>query len=407
MRKSIRPAIAGLACLAASAVPAEDWPGFLGPRHDASVAETIRLDWDKRPPETLWKAQIGKGCASFSIQGDRALSLGNADEKDTLWCLDAATGAVLWKHTYDEPLADKQYTGGPSAQPTIDGDRVYSLSKSGRLACLEIATGKVLWTKHYEADFGGRRSDWGWSASPRVLGDHLLIDPGAEGGSIAMIDKLTGALFWKAGDEKPGYAAPLIFEHGGRRMAAYFQAKGLCVYDLDAKGSLIFKYPWRTNWGVNASNPQYHQGRLFFASGYGQGYGIIDISGAEPQLAHRDRDMELMFQNSVFDGGHVMAVFEDKGEPARLARLDMATGNVLWRHELPGERGSLLRAGRHLVILCETGDLVLGQADEKGFKEIARQKPLSDLCWAPPALANGRLYLRDNLGSAVCLDVRP
>lgn len=396
-----------LASLMSSALPAEDWPHFLGPRHDASVTENIRLEWDKRPPETLWKAQLGRGCVAFSVKGNRALTLGNTDEKDTLWCFDATTGAVLWKHTYAEQLADKQYTGGPSAQPTIDGDRVYSLSKSGQLACLDIATGKVLWTKNYETDFGGRKSDWGWSWAPRILGDQMLIDPGAEGGSIASIDKNSGTLIWKAGDEKPGYAAPLIFQHKGRNMAAFFQAKGLCVYDLDAKGAQVFKYPWRTNWGVNASNPHYHDGRLFFASGYGQGYAILDIGGAEPQLLHRDRDMELQFQNSVFDSGHIMAVFEDKGEPARLARLEIATGKILWRHELPGERGSLLRAGQHLIILCESGDLVFGRADESGFAEISRQKVLGELCWAPPALANGRLYLRDNLGSALCLDVSP
>lgn len=385
----------------------EDWPHFLGPRHDASVEEPIRLDWEKRPPEVLWKAELGIGCVAFSIAGNRALSLGNANDQDTLWCLDAESGKVLWKHAYAEPLADKQYTGGPSAQPTIDGDRVYSLSKEGKLFCLELATGKLLWSKNYVTDFGGRKSDWGWSASPRVLGDMLLIDPGAEDGAIAALDKMTGAVLWKAGDEKPGYAAPAIFRHNGRQMAAFFHAKGLVVYDLDAKGAIVFSYRWRTNWGVNASNPQYHDNRLFLASGYGQGYAILDVSAAEPQLLHRDRDMELMFQNSVFDGNHIMAVFEDKGEPARLARLDIASGKVHWRHDLPGERGSLLRAGTHLIILAETGDLVFGKADDAGFKEVARQKVLAELCWAPPSLSNGRLYLRNNAGAAVCLDVRP
>lgn len=399
--------IIALVCLAASTPRAEDWPNFLGPRHDASVTETIRLDWDKRPPQALWKAQIGRGCVSFSIQGNRVLTLGNANDQDTLWCFDAATGDVLWKYTYAEPLHDKQYTGGPSTQPTIDSDRVYSLSKSGQLSCLDLATGKIRWSKNYETDLGGRKSDWGWAAAPRVLGDLLLIDPGAKDGAIATLDKHTGAVAWKAGDEKPGYAAPLIFQHKGCQMAAFFHAKGLFVYDLDAKGTLVLSYPWRTNWGVNASNPQYHDNRLFFASGYGQGYAILDIGGTEPQLVHRDRDMELQFQNSVFADGRITAVFEDKGEPARLARLEMATGKILWRQELPGDRGSLLRAGQHLLILCETGEIFLGKADDKGFAEIARQKVFSELCWAPPALANGRLYLRDNIGSAACLDVRP
>ena len=99
----------------------------------------------------LWRATAGKGLSSFAVAAGRVYTLGNRDDIDTVFCWDTETGRELWRHSYSCPLDPLSYEGGPSATPAVDGDRVYTLSKSGRAFCLEAGTGKVIWTRTFAA----------------------------------------------------------------------------------------------------------------------------------------------------------------------------------------------------------------------------------------------------------------
>src|SRR5258708_2809485 len=56
--------------LAAGAV-SEDWPSFLGPRHNSTSTETHLLKaWPKTGPTLLWSLVKGTGYASPAIRGD-------------------------------------------------------------------------------------------------------------------------------------------------------------------------------------------------------------------------------------------------------------------------------------------------------------------------------------------------
>ena len=90
---------------------------------------------------------MGTGFSSVSVSDGRLYTMGNREDVDTVYCLDAATGEEIWKFEYEEPLHPKYYAGGTSATPTVDGDRVYTLSKSGDLHCLATQDGRVLWAR--------------------------------------------------------------------------------------------------------------------------------------------------------------------------------------------------------------------------------------------------------------------
>jgi hypothetical protein len=57
--------------------------------------------------------------------------------------------------------------------------------------------------------------------------------------------------------------------------------------------------------------------------------------------------------------------------------------------------GSLLVAGDRLVIVRESGELVLAPASPKAFAPSARAPLLGGVVRAYPALAAGRLYVRN------------
>jgi hypothetical protein len=53
--------------------------------------------------------------------------------------------------------------------------------------------------------------------------------------------------------------------------------------------------------------------------------------------------------------------------------------------------------------LSENGRWGIAFASPEGFRPVAQGKTLAGRCWTAPALANGRLYVRNAQGDAVCL----
>lgn len=385
----------------------QDWPRYLGPDGSGRVEGQIRTDWKSQPPKELWRKDIGRGCTSFAIAAGQVVVMGNKDNRDIVWCFDAATGKELWTHKYDEKLDPKLYDGGPNATPTIDGDRVYTLSRTGKLFCLGMADGKPKWSKRYKEDFGGKAPSWGFSASPVVVGDLLYCLPGSDDGGMFALDKMTGEVKWKSGDEpRPGYAAPVFFKFRGKDVAAAFHGRELVTYELGGRGAPVFKFPWRTSYDVNASNPLYHDGVMFLASGYGMGYAVIDVTKDKPKLLHNNEDLRMIFQNAILLDGDVVGVFGDKNIDAELIRMDLKSGKILWREKMPGTRGSSLMVGGQMVILAETGDIICGTPGKDRWAEHGRIKALSGTCWGPVAFGNGKVFARSNKGQAVCYDVK-
>jgi hypothetical protein len=76
-----------LALGSGDALVAADWPSFRGPNHDGKSAETIT--WPKDGPKQLWKINVGIGHSAVSVVGDRAYTMGNTDDIDTIFSIDA------------------------------------------------------------------------------------------------------------------------------------------------------------------------------------------------------------------------------------------------------------------------------------------------------------------------------
>ncbi|MFC7339434.1 PQQ-binding-like beta-propeller repeat protein [Haloferula chungangensis] len=384
---------------------AQDWPRYLGPDGNARVDGKISTDWASKKPVELWKKQLGAGCTSFAIVDGKAVVMGNDGGKDTVWCLEAKTGDVIWKYEYEEELQPKLYAGGPNATPTIDGDVVYTLSKTGNLFCLSMADGKPVWHKHYQSDFGGTAPSWGYSASPIVRGSVLYCLPCAKDEAVYVLNAKTGEVESKFGGKtKPGYAAPVFFDYQGTPAMAGFYGRELVGYNLKT-GKELFEFTWRTSYDINASNPQYLDGNMFLASGYGMGYAVIDVTKSKAEVLHKEEDTRMIFQNSILIDGDILGVFGDKNIDAELIRMDLKSGKIHWRESMPGTRGSSLMVGDTLVILSEKGDIIVGNPAKSGWKEQGRVTPLSGLCWAPVAYSDGMIFARSNKGEAVCLKV--
>lgn len=376
-----------------------DWPNWGGPARDGRSSETgLNWNWPVEGPPVVWKASLGKGFSCFSVVASRAYCLGNKDNQDTVVALDSKSGKELWKYTYACELDPKAFEGGPLSTPTVDGSRVYTLSKLGHCYCFDATTGAVIWSRKFtppvltKADY---HVWWGFAGSMVISQQRLIVPAGP---AAVCLDKITGDVLWDNGPGHPGYSTPVLFKSGSRDRFALVSGHEIVAADVQT-GKVFWKTPWKTTWDQNASDVLVSDGRMFVSSGHGVGAASFDISGDQPVCTWSNKNMRTYLGNCLMWKGLVYG-FDDR----QLRCLDWVTGEVKWSAPDQG-LGTLIIVDDKLVVLTEKGILRVAKATHEAFQTVAEAKVLEGRCWSTPALADGRLYLRNATGDAVCLDL--
>jgi outer membrane protein assembly factor BamB len=144
--------------LSATILHADDWTHWRGPDSNGiTKTTTVSPNAFAPQPRVVWKAALGWGYASPSIKDGLLYCLGNANGKDTVVCLKADTGAVVWKYSYTCALGSYP---GPKATPTVSGSLVYTMSRDGQMFAFNAATGAVAWKRSLRGDFGESMPDF-------------------------------------------------------------------------------------------------------------------------------------------------------------------------------------------------------------------------------------------------------
>jgi outer membrane protein assembly factor BamB len=123
------------------------------------------------------------------------------------------------------------------------------------------------------------------------------------------------------------------------------------------------------------------------------------MGGNGVSVLWQNRNMRNHFNSCVVLQGFVYGFDESE-----LRCLDLQTGAVKWRDGGPG-KGALIAADGKLIVLGETGELMIAEATPTAFKTVARAHVLGGRCWTAPVLANGRILCRNARGNLICLDV--
>lgn len=380
---------------------AHAWPCWRGPDHNGVSSETgWNRSWPATKPKLLWKVSVGSGFSSFAVSGNRVYTMGNTKDVDTVFCLDAETGKSSWKHAYPCPLTPLSYEGGPSATPAAEGNRLYTLSKSGHVFCLDAATGEVVWSKKLDPaprQEGDYAVDWGYAASPLVLSEKLILSVGLAGMAL---NKNNGQSLWDNGPGRPGYSSPVPFVLDGRQRLAMLVARGVVCVDADS-GKLLWTIPWRTTWDQNAPDVLTSAGKLFVSTGHGVGCALYEIGSGTPKEIWRNKNMRNELSSCVLWKGFIYGF-----DGNRLSCVDWATGNRQWSESGLG-RGTLILVDGHVIVLGDQGKLVVAEAKSECFKALGElQLPAEGRYWTSPAFSDGRIFIRNATGDVLCVDVR-
>lgn len=366
------------------------WTNYRGPNRDGRYEELpVLTSWPAGGLTPIWKQPIGIGYASFTVADGAAFTIEQRRRQEVAAAYDAATGRELWTQAWNAEYTDS--TGdGPRSTPTWDEGRLYVLGATGELRCLDAKTGRVTWGKNILSENGASNLPWAMAASPLIVDDKVIVLPGGSGGkSVVAYNKMTGAPVWKSLDDRQAYVSPMLVTLNGRRqilVVSSTRAVGL----VPENGQLIWSFTWDTDMGINASQPIIvSANRFFISSGYGKGAALVEVNGANARAVWENINMKNKFNSSVLHQGHVYGL--DEGI---LSCVDVNTGERKWKGGRYGY-GQLLLAGGNLIVITDTGELALVKAAPDQFSELARFQAIEGKTWNYPAIAGGRLLVRN------------
>ena len=243
----------------------------------------------------------------------------------------------------------------------------------------------------------------GLAGSPLILGDKLILN-GSPGGMA--LDAKTGKTLWKSGDGPGGHASPVPLQIRQKTYLAIHSPRALTIVDA-ADGKEVWTTPRRQPIGVNAPDPVVDGTKVFVTAGRAFGGALFDVSGDTTPLWEQE-GLSSHWHTSVLLNGYLFGPDGNNSEgagrsPTSLRCLDWKTGEIKWTEPKLGFNG-LIAVGGKLLVLTETGDLVLAEASPEGYKELGSAHVIEGRAFTAPVFANGKAYARNTRGDVVCLD---
>lgn len=423
--------------VAACPLCAEDWPTFLGPRHNSTSIETgLITPWPEQGPKQLWERKLGTSYGIGSIADGKFFQFDRFGDNNRLDVLDVKTGEKLWDYEYPTQYEDYLgYNNGPRCSPVVDDDRVYIYGAEGQLHCVSIPDKKGLWKRDLSKEFNVVPNFFGVGSTPVVFEDKLIVMVGGSpekfkglgpydigrvdgnGTGIVALDKKTGKTIYEISDELASYSSLTLAEINGRPWCFAFMRGGLVGFD-PRDGKIDFHYPWRAAKleSVNASVPVIVGDEVFISECYAVGSSLLKVKPGGYEVIwkddprSRDHSLETHWNTAVYHDGYLYASSGRHSAQAELRCVDWKTGEVQWSEPSLG-RSSLLLVDGHLVCLSEDGVLRLLKPNPKKFELVSeaflRDKNDAVLlrypAWAAPILSDGRLFVRGK-EHLVCLE---
>lgn len=391
------------------------WPQFRGSdgRNIAPAANLAKL-LAPGGTQPLWTAAVCEGYAAPVVHNGRVYltDYDRAKKEDAIRCLSLDDGREIWRYTYHVRV--KLNHGITRTTPAVTDKFVVSLGPKCHVVCLDAVTGKLVWKKNLVAEHATTVPAWYAGQCPLIDGDVVILAPGGRPLMMA-VDLATGTPRWQTAN--PGgwgmtHSSIVKMTFAGEPQYVYCHKRG--VVGVSAKtGRVLWNHPgWRIGIANVATPIPIPGGRIFLSGGYGSGSSMIRLSGPasdikiEELFRLKPKSFGAEQQTPILFGDHIYGVIPPRSR-SRLVCMDL-DGNRKWATE-PSKAfglGSYMQSGETLLVFEEnTGVLRMFKATPTACEEIGRVKLIDGHeIWTPPAIAAGRLLVR-NMTTLFCLDV--
>ena len=405
-----------------SGVPSQisaTWSQFRGDNRDAISPETISLrrDWsDANPPPTLWGMRLGEGFAGFAVRNGRVyiLDYDEENQRDALLCLSLDTGELIWRHCY--PVRVRRNHGMSRTIPAVTDQYVVSLGPMTHVLCVDAITGENKWLIDLRHVYGTIVPEWYAAQCPLIVvlpgmdTPSAIIAPSGPEVLMVALDCETGEEVWRTPNPfgwNMTHSSIAPMELDGELTFVYLGEFGIVgVRAVD--GEILWSWAphyWPSAVAKCSSPVILSENRIFFSGGYNRGSAMVQIV-PNPQTGKYDARTLRRLPNTVFDteqqtpiyyNGHIFGLRHD-GPIHQFVCLDL-DGRVVWAS---GRRdtfssGAFIIADGMILIVCGREGILSGiEATPAGYNKLFEVHVMDDYAsWAPMAIVQGRLLLRD------------
>jgi outer membrane protein assembly factor BamB len=380
---------------------AQDWPQWRGANRDGVIAGFAAPKTWPDQLKSRWKVTVGTGHSTPLVIGKRVFLHSRQGEKEVVAAYDLETGKSLWQDSYPvEYTMNSAATGhgkGPKSTPAFSDGKLYTLGITGVLSCYDAAQGKLLWRKESFALFKAKAPLYGTSTSPIV--DQGLVFAylgGNDVGALMAFDAASGAEKWRWAGDGPGYASPIVVEIAGKRQIITQSQKNIIGIEA-AKGDLLWKIPFETEYVMNIVTPIVYQDLLIF-SGYNKGIFAVKAEVRDgkwmTRSAWQNKEVSMYMSSPVLRGNYLFGLSQrNKGQ---FFCLDASTGRTLWTGDpRQGENAAMVIASGFVFSLTNDAKLIVTDAADKAAAPIKEYSVADSQTWAHPVIVVGSILIKD------------
>lgn len=376
---------------------AKNWASFRGPQGSGiSKYTNIPTKWDGKSGDAIiWKTRVPlPGHSSPVVWKTRVFLSGANKEKHQVYCFDTISGKLLWRgdvtdpsSTAAKPIEMEEDTGYAAPTVATDGRRVCAIFPTGDVGCFDFE-GKKLWSRN----LGTPDSVYGYASSLAMYQNLLLIqydqgDADDNKSRMLALDTFSGMTVWEVKRPVGGsWTSPIVANEqlitcADPWVIAYNPANGAELWRTECLGTDV------------APSPIY-AGSLIFAIHPYESLVAIKPTG---QIAWETTD-NIPDICSPVSNGKAIFLLESYGI---LTCYNVSDGTKLWEQDLETSfTASPSLADNRLYMLSEDGVMFIADIGNE-YKELTKN-PLNEKCYASPAFADGRIYIRA-VGNLYCI----
>jgi outer membrane protein assembly factor BamB len=383
-----------------------DWTSFRGEERDGVIRGTaIATNWNGASVLSVWKHGVGPAWSSLLVVGNRLYTQEQRGENETVVGYDADSGEQVWAHEDIGRFNETVSGPGPRATPTFANGRLYTLGGTGLLNCLDAATGACLWKMDIKDASGAKAAMWGFVSSPLVAGDLVVVYAGGEAGKGLLAYRAeSGALAWTAPAGASSYSSPQLTSIAGVPQCLMLHDAGLTAVDI-ATGRVLWETGVAMKGAPRTGQPRLMEAnKLLVASLGGLGCSLIEVSKNGDKWIVTEKwatkSLKPEFPDFVAHKGYAYGF-----DVGIFCCINLTDGNRRWKEGRYGRGQVMLLADQDvLLVSTETGELVLLAADASGHRQLGRFQAIEGKTWNHPVVRGNRIYLR-NAQEMACYSV--